>query len=70
MKVMEGLTVNEIGQRLGIHPKVAKMRLRKAGLKPVEYAGPTAIYALEVVNQITHVPARGRPSKSPDQDPK
>jgi len=62
---MEGLTVNEIGSALGIHPKAAKMRLRARGLKPVAYAGPTAIYDPAVVDLVRVVSKGGRPRKTP-----
>jgi hypothetical protein len=60
---MEGMTVNEIGAALGINPKAAKMRLRKAGIKPFEYAGPTAIYPSDCVDKIREVSKGGRPRK-------
>jgi hypothetical protein len=37
-------TVKEIAGKLGLPPKTVKMRLYRAGIKPVTYAGPTAIY--------------------------
>jgi predicted ArsR family transcriptional regulator len=61
---MQGLTVAEIAERLGIHPKAAKTRLRRAAIKPIEYAGPTALYAPDVVEKIREVPGRGRPKKA------
>jgi hypothetical protein len=61
---MEGMTVNEIGAVLGIHPKAAKMRLRKVGIKPTGYAGPTAIYPADCVEKIKTVNKGGRPKKS------
>jgi predicted ArsR family transcriptional regulator len=62
---MNGMTVNEIGEALGIHPKAAKTRLRRAGIEPIDYAGPTAIYPMEAVETIRSVPGRGRPKKQP-----
>jgi hypothetical protein len=61
---MEGMTVNEIGAALGINPKAAKMRLRKAGIKPSGYAGPTAIYPSDCIDKIKEVSKGGRPKKS------
>jgi hypothetical protein len=58
---MNGMTVNEIGQALGISPKAAKMRLRTAGIKPTSYAGPTAIYPEDAIERIRDVPGKGRP---------
>jgi hypothetical protein len=60
---MEGMTVNEIGAVLGINPKAAKMRLRKAGIKPTGYAGPTAMYPPDCVDKIREVSKGGRPKK-------
>jgi uncharacterized protein YjcR len=63
---MEGFTIKEIAERLGITPDTAKKRLQTHGLKPIEYAGPTAIYATSVVEAIRNVPGKGRPKKSKD----
>jgi hypothetical protein len=61
---MNGMTVNEIGEKLGISPKAAKMRLVRHNIKPIGYAGPTGIYAPEVVDLIREVSKGGRPKKS------
>jgi hypothetical protein len=60
---MNGMTVNEIGAALGIHPKAAKMRLRTRGIKPIGYAGPTALYDPSCVDKIREVGKGGRPKK-------
>jgi hypothetical protein len=60
---MNGLTVNEIGEKLGIHPKAAKTRLIRKGIKPIGYAGPTALYDESVVDAIREVNKGGRPRK-------
>jgi hypothetical protein len=60
---MNGMTVNEIGAALGIHPKAAKMRLRTRGIKPIGYAGPTALYDPSCVDMIREVSKGGRPKK-------
>jgi len=62
---MTGLTVAEIGVQLGISPQAAKQRLFRAGITPVGYAGPTAIYAPEVVEAIRNTPPPGWPKKKP-----
>ena len=64
MKDMEGLTVKEIAERLGITPDTAKKRLQKLGIKPSEYAGPTAIYNKSALEAIRNVPGKGRPRKA------
>jgi hypothetical protein len=60
---MDGMTVNEIGAALNINPKAAKMRLRTRGIKPIGYAGPTALYAPASVELIRVVSKGGRPKK-------
>jgi len=61
---MNGMDVNEIGKALGIHPKAAKTRLRRAGIAPVGYHGPTAIYPNDCLNKIKEVSKGGRPRKN------
>jgi len=54
---MEGFTVKEIAGKLGLPAQTVKMRLYRAGIKPIFYAGPTAIYpqeALEIVSGPRH----------------
>jgi hypothetical protein len=65
---MNGLTVAEIGEHLGISAKAAKQRLFRAGIAPVGYAGPTAIYAFEVVEAIRNTPPPGRPKKKTSEE--
>jgi hypothetical protein len=60
---MNGMTVNEIGKKLGISPKAAKMRLVRHNIKPVDYAGPTGIYDPSCVDRIREVSRGGRPRK-------
>jgi hypothetical protein len=61
--IMNGMTVNEIGVALGITGKAAKMRLRTKGIKPIGYAGPTAMYDPSCVEAIREVSKGGRPRK-------
>jgi hypothetical protein len=63
MNMPNGLDAKEIGEALGIKPRAAKKRLERAGIKPVSYSGPTAIYAPEVLEAIRNTPGPGRPSK-------
>jgi hypothetical protein len=60
---MNGLNVNEIGGALGIKPRTAKQRLARAGIKPIGYSGPTAIYDPSCVDKIREVSKGGRPRK-------
>ena len=59
---MEGLTIKEIAQKLGILPKAVQKRLEAAKVSPKEYAGRTAIYDPSVVEKIKDV-KMGRPKK-------
>ena len=60
---VEGLTIREIAEMLGLGQPTVKMRLRVAGIKPVSYAGPTAVYEKSALEAIRNVPGRGRPPK-------
>jgi hypothetical protein len=57
---MEGLTITEIAQILGITPEAAKFRLYRAGIIPITRE---AIYAPSCVDQIREVSKGGRPRK-------
>ena len=61
IETMDGLTVKEIAERLGITSDTAKKRLQKHKLTPKEYAGPTALYDPSVVDKIREVNPVGRP---------
>jgi DNA-directed RNA polymerase specialized sigma24 family protein len=62
---MNGLTIREIAEQLGIEPLTAKQRLARAGIQPKAKAGKTNIYADDVVDKIRNVPGPGRPKKNP-----
>ena len=64
IETMDGLTVKEIAERLGITSDTAKKRLQKHKLTPKEYAGPTALYDPSVVDKIRKVAPVGRPKKA------
>jgi hypothetical protein len=64
-----GLDAKEIGERIGIKQRAAKKRLERAGIKPIGYSGPTAIYSEDVVEKIRNVPGRGRPPKAKPEEP-
>jgi hypothetical protein len=72
MNMPNGLDAKEIGEILGIKPRAAKKRLERAGIKPIGYSGPTAIYAPAVIEEIKDVSGPGRPPKArpEDHDPK
>ena len=63
MKGMDGLTVREMARELELGQPTVKMRLRVAGIKPIDYAGPTAIYDKSALEAIRNVPSKGRPKK-------
>jgi hypothetical protein len=62
---MEGLTTREIGEKLGITPEAAYLRLRTAKIKPKARAGNTALYDKSVVDKIRNPSKGGRPRKKP-----
>ena len=67
---MNGLTIREIAEQLGITPNAAKIRLYEAGILPKDHAGKTNIYDESVVKVIRDVPGRGRPKKTkPSETP-
>jgi hypothetical protein len=61
MAFMEGLTITEIAGLLGITPEAAKLRLYRAGIKPIT---KEAIYDPSCVDQIREVSKGGRPRKN------
>jgi hypothetical protein len=63
MIMPNGLDAKEIGAALNINPRAVKKRLERAGVKPIGYSGPTAIYAPEALEAIRNVPGKGRPPK-------
>jgi hypothetical protein len=62
---MEGLTIREIAEQLGITPINAKFRLLRFNIEPTAKAGRTNIYDPSVVDIIRNVPPPGRPKKHP-----
>jgi uncharacterized protein YjcR len=63
MIYMEGLTIREIAEKLGIAPLTVKQRLLRAGIQPKDHAGKTNIYDESVVEAIRNV-QMGRPKKA------
>jgi predicted transcriptional regulator len=62
---MEGFTIREIAQILGISPDAVTMRLKKAGIDPKFIAGRTYLFDQSVVGRIREVSKGGRPRKAP-----
>jgi hypothetical protein len=55
-------TVQELSQKLGVDPSVIKMRLHRAGIKPVS---KDALYPGEALKILLETPSPGRPAKKP-----
>jgi predicted ArsR family transcriptional regulator len=60
---MNGFTLKEIAEILGIHPMAVRTRLRTRGIQPKTHAGKTNIYDESVVDKIREVSKGGRPRK-------
>lgn len=60
---MEGLTIREIANFLGISPDAVTMRLKKAGIEPKFIAGKTYLFDETAVDAIREVSKGGRPPK-------
>jgi hypothetical protein len=61
---MNGVTLTEIADALGIEKWAAEKRLRKAGIKPLTRE---AIYPNGSIEKIRDVPSPGRPPKKPEE---
>jgi hypothetical protein len=66
---MQILTVLEMSKVLGITSDGVKKRLKKAGISPKSYIGPTAVYEETALLAIKDV-LRGQPSHAPKGKPK
>jgi transposase len=62
--IMQGLTIQEIAERLGISTVAVYTRLRTTGIQPKDHAGKTNIYDESVVDLIREVSKGGRPRKA------
>jgi hypothetical protein len=62
---MEGLTIAEMSELLGIPYETAKVRLFRAGIKPIT---KDALYDRSALEAIRNVPGKGRPKKPPITD--
>ena len=59
---MEGLTIKEMAEILGIPPDTVKNRLFVANIKPITKA---AVYDKSALEVIRNVQGKGRPRKKP-----
>ena len=60
---MEGFTISELSHLTGLNAHTVKARLYRAGIKPVSYAGPTALYDKSVLEIVKANRTMGRPKK-------
>ena len=64
---MEGYTAKEMADILGINLKAAKLRIFRAGIKPIT---KDALYDKSVLEILKNVPGKGRPKKAvPEPEP-
>jgi hypothetical protein len=57
---MEGLTIAEMAEMISIPYETAKVRLFRAGIKPIT---KDALYDKSALEAIRNVPGKGRPPK-------
>lgn len=57
------MTIAEFAATLKRAPGTVKMQLIRKGIKPIGYAGPTALYDPSSLEAIRNVPSKGRPKK-------
>ena len=62
---MIGYTAKEIADILGINLKAAKLRIFRAGIKPIT---KDALYDKSVLGILKNTPGKGRPKKAPTAD--
>jgi predicted ArsR family transcriptional regulator len=63
---VQGLTIPEIAEILGISPSAAKFRLIRAGIQPKAQTGRMNFYDESVPELIREVSKGGRPKKKKD----
>ena len=64
---MQGLTITEIAEKLGITYITAKQRLLIAGIKPIT---KSPLYDKSALEKIRNVKSVGRPPKAAPETPK
>jgi hypothetical protein len=63
---MEGLTISEMADLLGLKYKTVEGRIQRGGYSPLT---KDALYPKEVLEAIRNVPGRGRPPKAQPEAP-
>jgi hypothetical protein len=70
LRNMEGLTVEEMAKILGLEAGTVRVRLSRAGIKPITHS---PVYPASALESIRNVPGKGRPpkkSEAPDKSTK
>jgi hypothetical protein len=67
MKLMEGITIEEMAVKLRLPYKTIAQRILRGKYEPI-FSGN--IYSLEVLEAIRNVPGKGRPRKASDKPAK
>jgi hypothetical protein len=65
-KRMEGLTVEEMAKELGLLEGTVRVRLSRAGIKPITQS---PLYDRSALETIRNVPGKGRPAKAKPEEP-
>jgi transposase len=58
--IVEGITISEMAEKLGIPKHTVETRLSRASIKPVFYG---SLYSPDTLDKIKDVPGKGRPKK-------
>jgi predicted transcriptional regulator len=61
---IEGITISEMADMLGIPKHTVETRLSRAGIEPVFYG---SLYSPDTLEKIRNVPGRGRPPKAKEE---
>jgi hypothetical protein len=61
LRDMEGLTVEEMAKILGLEEGTVRVRLSRAGIKPITHS---PVYPAAALEAIRNVPGKGRPPKA------
>ena len=64
--IIEGITLSEMAEKLGIPKHTVQTRLSRAGIEPVFYG---SLYSPDTLDKIRNVPGKGRPPKAKPEEP-